>query len=103
MFVGCRIAPCVLSTSANITAYQAVKTEGVDSGKAMLAFVNKGETAVPLTLPQSFVRAAHLLRWELRGPSLAAKSGVRFESAKQGKPAAAIVVAPYSAAIFQIA
>lgn len=98
MFAGYKIAPCTLSTSANITAYQAHK-----SGKTMLAFINKGETAVPLTLPESFVQPNHLLCWDLRGPSLSAKSGVRFAPAPQQKQAASIEIPPYSATIFQSA
>ena len=97
MFVGYRIAPCVLDTSANITAYQATK-----SGKTMLAFVNKGGEAVRLTLPASFKAAEHLQRWELRGPSLTAKSGVQFGPVPETRHTAGIEIAGNSAAILRL-
>ena len=103
MFVGCAMAPCVLSTSANITAYQGFKTGAGKSGKSMLAIVNKGEPAVHVTLPQTFATAGHLQRWELRGPSLSAKTGVQFAPAPQAMPTPAIEIAGYSAAIFEVA
>ena len=49
--------------------------------KTMLAFVNKGESPVRLALPDRFARAQHIQRWELRGPSLSAKTGVQFVAA----------------------
>jgi hypothetical protein len=100
-FTGCRIAPCVLDTSANITAWQAVKTEGSNTQKPLLAFVNKGEPAVQLTLPESFASAKSLQRWELRGPSLAAKTGVTFAPVPHQQQSAAIEIAGYSAAILE--
>ena len=102
MFVGCRIAPCVLETSANITAYQGFKTGAGKSGVSMLAFVNKGDRAVRFTLPESFKAAEHLQRWELRGPSLAAKSGVQFGPVPHNKAQKEIEVAANSAAIFKV-
>jgi hypothetical protein len=103
MFSGCHIAPCALETSANITAYQAVRPEGNNAAKSMLAFVNKGEAAVQLTLPASFTSAKHLARWDLRGPSLTAKSDVQFTSAPDTQQTASIEIAGYSASIFAIA
>jgi hypothetical protein len=72
-FVGARVAACRLHTPANVTAYQ-----GIRKGKTLLAVVNKGESEVQIKLPASMRNAD---RWELRGPSLEAKSGVRFERA----------------------
>jgi hypothetical protein len=103
MFAGYRIAQCVLDTGANITAYQGIKDGAGKSGASMLAFVNKGDESVRLTLPESFRAAENLRRWELRGPSLTAKSGVRFEPVPQTKHAAEIEVAANSAAIFRVA
>ena len=93
-FSGARIAPCTLSTSANITAYQAIK-----SGKHMLALINKGDTTVQLTLPPRFA-AANLKRMQLRAPSLAAKTGISFAPAPHAQQVA-IEIAPYTAEIFQ--
>jgi hypothetical protein len=95
-FAGYQIAPCALSTSANITAYQ-----GSKAGRAMLAFVNKGEYAVNLKLPQSFEAEKHLSQGELRGPALNAKRGVQSRPAAQDKRATVIGVAGYSAAILR--
>ncbi len=96
MFAGCRIAPCVLSTSANITAYQ-----GFKAGNSMPAFVNKGKDAIHLALPKRFTAAERLRRWGLRGPSLTAKDGVQFGLVPQERQTAAIEIQGYSAAIFQ--
>ena len=96
-FAGCRIAPCTLDTGANITAYQRRK-----SGKARLAFVTKGKQAVHLMLPDKFVKADRLLRWDLRGASLTAKSGVQFGPVPQKKQPAVIEIAGYSATILQV-
>lgn len=96
MFSGWQIAPIVLDTSANITAYQASKSE-----KTMLAFVNKGDVAVRLALPDRFARAQHLQRWHLRGPSLSAKTGVQFARAPQPDPSAVAAIDAYSAVILQ--
>ena len=95
-FAGYRIARCALDTSANITAYQ-----GSKPGTTMLAFVNKGETPIRIALPQSFARATQVRRWELRGPALAAKTGVRFEAVRQERQSGAALVDAYSAVILQ--
>jgi hypothetical protein len=97
MFAGCRIAPCVLDTGANISAYQ-----GSKSGNALLAFVNKGEHAVRLMLPESYVKAGRVLRWDLRGASLTARSGVQFGPVPYKKRTALIDIPGYSASIFQV-
>ena len=94
-FVGAAIAPCSLSTKANITAYQASK-----AGKPMLAFVNKGDASVHIELPKSFAQAKHLQRWDLRGPSLSAKTGVEFVPAPTPKQNSATEIPAWSAAIF---
>ncbi len=97
MFSGWQIAPCPLNTSANITAFQASK-----SGKTMLALVNKGDLAVRFALPEQFSKAKHVQRWDLRGPSLSAKTGVQFAAAPQPQPPAITAVDAYSAAILQV-
>jgi hypothetical protein len=68
----------------------------------MLAFVNKGGEAVRLTLPASFKAAEHLQRWELRGPSLTAKSGVQFGPVPETRHTAGIEIAGNSAAILRL-
>lgn len=69
-FVGSRVAACSIHASANVTAYH-----GLKNGRALLAIVNKGEHAVEVKIPSAIKGAK---RWELAGPSLDAKSGVRF-------------------------
>ena len=103
MFAGYRIAPCPLETSANITAYQGFKNEPGKPAKSMLAFVNKGEEAVYLTLPESFQTAESQLRWELLGLSLNDKSHVHFAPVHGRSRTSPIKIAPYSATIFQVA
>ncbi len=97
MFSGCKNAPCALSTSANITAYQAHKP-----GSTMLAFINKGDTAISIKLPESFAQSSRLLRWDLTGPSLSAKTGAHFAPAQQQNHSPAIEIPPYSATILKV-
>jgi hypothetical protein len=102
MFAGYQIAQCALETGANINAYQGGEAGADKSGTSMLAFVNKGDEAVRLMLPESLKAAENLRRWELRGPSLTAKSGVRFGPVPQSKHTAEIEVAAYSGTIFKV-
>ena len=95
-FAGWHVAPCTLQTNANIAAYQ-----GTKSGKTMLAFVNKGKTTVRITLPSGFAAAKNLARWELRGPSLSAKEGVRFGPAVHEQAHGSTAIRSYSAVILQ--
>jgi hypothetical protein len=67
-----------------------------------LAFVNKGEQAVHIALPDKFDKADRLLRLDLRGASLTAKSGVQFGPVPQKKQPAVIEIAGYSATILQV-
>jgi hypothetical protein len=97
MFAGYRIAPCLLSTSDNITAYQARKF-----GESMLAIVNKGEHAVNIELPESFGKAGHLLRWELRGVSLTTRDGIQFSPVLQEKQERIVEINGSSATILQV-
>jgi len=94
MFAGCWVTQCALNTGANITAYQ-----GTKSGKTLLALVNKGEVAVRVVLPESFARARQVRIWELRGPSLTAKTGVRFDSGGEENATGVVGVDGYSGAI----
>ena len=97
MFAGYRVARCVLETSANITAYQGRKPE-----KTLLAFVNKGEAAVRVALPEKFARAKQVRIWGLNGPALAAKAGVRFDPAGEERPTAVAQVDGYSGVILEV-
>lgn len=92
-FVGSQVAPCRLKTAANVTAYQGVKL-----GRTMLAVVNKGASAVEVSLP---VRLHGAQRWELSGPALDAKSGVNFQPGRS--TGSAISVRAYSAALLESA
>lgn len=97
MFVGWRIAPCPLDTGANIAAYQASQ-----SGKTVLAVINKGEVPVRLLLPPKFASANRAERWQLRGPSLSAGTGVRFEPMPRESATTFANMDAYSAQIFQV-
>ncbi len=92
-FVGARIAQCALDTSANVTAYQASK-----DGKPMVAIVNKDDAAVRVELPESLRDAR---RRDLRGASLAAKSGVTFGLGAKEKGVRVVEVPGISGAIFE--
>lgn len=96
-FAGWAIAPCALETGANATAYQ-----GSKAAMTMLAVVNKGDSALRIELPESFARAEPIERWELHGPSLAAKTGIEFGTVKFGPREPVTEIAGYSAAIFQV-
>lgn len=96
MFAGWRIAPCPLDTSANVIAYQASQ-----AGKAMLAVINKGEVPVRLRLPAQFA-AKSLQRRQLRGPSLIAKTGVRFEPSPRERAMQSVGLEPYSAQMLEV-
>jgi hypothetical protein len=97
MFAGYRVTRCALETSANMSAYQGRKSE-----KTLLALVNKGESAVRVALPGKLARAKRVQRWELRGASLTAKTGVRFEGGVVAEPAAEVGVDGYSGVILGV-
>ena len=90
-FVGSSIAPCELKTPANVTAYQAVK-----QGSILLAVVNKGASAIEVSLP---VRLHGAKCWELRGPALDAKTEVSFEPVRS--TSSTVSLRPYSAVLLQ--
>ncbi len=96
-FAGWQVAPCVLDTNANVTAY--VGTRG---GRTMLAVVNKGANTVRLGLPDRFRREKISARWELSGPALDAKEGVRFGTVQLSDERAMGEVNGYSGAILQV-
>jgi hypothetical protein len=96
-FAGWQVAPCTLDTNANVTAYVGTKT-----GQAMLAVVNKGANTVRLGLPDRFRREKITSRWELRGPSLDAKEGVRFGRVQVSDEKTLGEVNGYSGAILQV-
>jgi hypothetical protein len=94
-FVGAQIAQCSLDTSANVTAYHANK-----EGKRMVAIVNKGDAPVQVELPESLRDAR---RWDLRGASLEAKTGVTFGRGVKEKGARLVEVPAISGAILEMA
>lgn len=96
MFAGSAIARCVLDTSTNLTAYQADQ-----GGKITLAFLNKGSTRVTIELPESFMRQVHIRRFDLRGPSLSAKTGVEFGPALHAPGSLAAEIPAWSASILR--
>jgi hypothetical protein len=94
-FAGFHVAPCGLTTDANVTAYT-----GTKGGQILLAIVNKGAEAIRVEVPEAMRAKGLTGRWVLRGPALSAKTGVRFEAeAVPGK--APLEVAGYSAMLLQ--
>jgi hypothetical protein len=73
-FAGFMVAPCVLNTDVNVTAYMGTRGEQVK-----LAVVNKSAQPISVRLPERFGSSPSSERWVLRGPSLDAKEGVQFE------------------------
>jgi hypothetical protein len=92
-FVGSRVVPCLLKTAANITAYQGIKQECT-----MLAVVNKGASAVEVSLPRPLHGAK---RWEISGPALDAKTGVTFQPIRPAS--STVTVRAYSAILLESA
>ena len=90
-FVGSSVAPCELKTPANVTAYQAVK-----QGRILLAIVNKGASAIEVSLP---ARLHGAQRWELSGPALDAKTEVSFKPVRS--TGSTISLRAYSAVLIQ--
>jgi hypothetical protein len=97
MFAGWEVAPCVLDTNANVTAYVGTKGEQV-----MLAVINKGANTVRLKLPDRFRPEKVTYRWELSGPGLNAKDGVNFGRVQLPDERAISEVKGYSAMILQV-
>ena len=95
-FTGWEVAPCVLHTNANMTAYA-----GTREGQLMLAVINKSANKVQVELPQSFLTARTVHRWELKGPGLRAKDGVSFEKVPWSGGRTVSKVNGYSAVILQ--
>ena len=103
MFAGYRVVRCALETNANITAYPNMTAyQGTKQGKTLLAFVNEGEHGLRVALPEKFARAKRVQRWELRGASLAAKTGVRFDGGATATPTAEVDVDGYSGMILMV-
>lgn len=96
MFAGSGITQCKLDTDANITAYQADRV-----GKITLAFVNKGDTPVRIELPADFIHGGHIRRFDLRGPSLAAKTDVVFGPSPYSPGVSTAEIPAWSAAILR--
>ena len=96
LFAGGQVAPCVLNTSANVTAYV-----GTKAGQTMLAVVNKDANAVQLKLPDKFRQETIIARWELVGSALNAKDGVHFGRVQLPGERAIGGVNGYSAVILQ--
>ena len=95
-FAGFKVAPCVLKTDANVTAYLGAKGEQVK-----LAVVNKSAQTVHIALPEVLRTQKSTQRWVLHGPALSAKDGVRFEKEGLTDKTQANEVRAYSAVILQ--
>jgi hypothetical protein len=95
-FTGWEVAPCVLHTNANMTAYA-----GTREGQLMLAVINKSANKIQVELPQSFLTPRTVHRWELKGPGLHAKDGVSFGKVLWSGERDISQVNDYSAVILQ--
>jgi len=93
-FAGFKVAPCALRTDANVTAYM-----GTKGGQVKLGVINKGSQARSVQLPPALLSKKLAPRWVLRGPSLSAKEGVRFEQAGRDSKTQTIQVPAYSGVI----
>ena len=96
-FSGFMVAPCALKTVSNVTAYLGTKDE-----QAKLAIVNKGARQISVELPQRLRSDRQAQQWTLRGPSLSAKEGVRFEREGSTDTMQTAKVPAYSAVILQV-
>ncbi len=96
-FAGWHVAPCLLDTKENVTAYVGAKGE-----EMMLAIVNKGANTVQLKLPDMFTPGRVAYRWELSGPGLNAKDGVQFGRVQLHGETAIGEVSGYSGVILQV-
>jgi hypothetical protein len=96
-FAGFMVAPCALKTGANVTAYMGTRGE-----EAKLAIVNKSARQISVELPHRLQSAKPANRWTLRGPSLNAKEGVRFEREESVETTQMDKVPGYSAVILHL-
>lgn len=95
-FAGFQAIACQTHTPANVTAYL-----GHGKGGALLAVVNKGPEPVRVELPEPLARTERLQRWELHGPNLAARNGVRFEAVPDARKSPTVQVEGYSGVILE--
>ena len=96
-FAGLAVAPCVLKTEANATAYVGTHANRV----VKLAVVNKGAEAIQVTLPEPFQHDKSIRAWVLSGPVLDAKTGVKLEESLS-KPSSIQTVSGYSASLWHL-
>ena len=95
-FSGFQLAPYPVNTAPSVTAYQ-----GSKASATMLAFINKGESAIQLKLPDPFRSAKKVKQWELRGAALNAKTGVHFGLVPAPRLTPVLQVDGYSAMILR--
>jgi hypothetical protein len=93
-FAGYSVAPCVMKTDVNVTAYL-----GTRRNQQLLAIVNKGKDLIRFEAPEQ-LRAKRAKRcFTLSGPSLSAKDGVSF--AEKPVPTKPVEVAGYAAVLLE--
>jgi hypothetical protein len=95
-FAGYTLAPCIMETDENVTAYLAIKGE-----QAQLAVINKGANPIHITPPKSLHTKSLTSQWILSGPSLNAKEGVHFTKQPPTATTPPNKVPAYSAVIFK--
>ena len=97
-FAGSMLAPCALSTDADVTAYL-----GVGGEHNKLAVINKSGQPLDFDLPSTLRSGKTAQRWVLSGPSLSAKEGVRFTQEDLARDSSTQTVGPYAAIILEMA
>ena len=91
------LAPCTLSTDADVTAYL-----GVRGKQRNLAVINKSAQPLDFNLPSPLRSRQGMQRWMLSGPSLTAKEGVRLTKEDVAGVISTQRIAPYSAMILEM-
>jgi hypothetical protein len=95
-FAGYTLAPCIIETTENITAYLATKGQSMQ-----LAVINKSPNPIHISLPKDFAAKLMTQRWTLTGPALNAREGVRFTKEPPAAPAPLYKLIGYSAVILR--
>jgi hypothetical protein len=93
---GYELAPCVLNTGENITAYLATKGK-----ETQLALFNKGADPIRVTLSKDLLNKPMKQRSVLRGPGLNAREGVRFIKEPEAEATSFDAIPGYSAVLLR--
>jgi hypothetical protein len=97
-FAGYALAPCIMKTDENVTAYLGTKGQ-----QTRLAVINKGANPINIGLPENMRTKLITQRWMLSGPSLSARENVSFTREILTDKTAPHEVPAYSAVILHTA